>query len=69
MRKKVRSPLDAKLVLIQHSINCLCPLCQALAGNGEGDAIIIMSHFCRFKRADDILQSKQSQGHALESWH
>lgn len=32
-KKKIRSPLNAKMVFLKHSINWLCPLCQAQTGN------------------------------------
>lgn len=57
--KKSRSPLNANMVFLKHSINPSCPPCQAQMGNGKGDIIIIMSHSCRFKHPDDILQNKQ----------
>lgn len=57
--KKSWSPLNANMVFLKHSINPSCPPCQAQMGNGKGDIIIIMSHSCRFKHPDDILQNKQ----------
>lgn len=32
-KNPIRSPLNAKMVFLKHSINWLCPLCQAQTGN------------------------------------